>query len=44
MREKDVPWDDIAFPVIRETLKSYFADKNAGHFEFLNLELEPEPI
>lgn len=44
MREKDVPWDGIAFPVIRETLKSYFADRNAGQFEFLNLELKAESI
>jgi len=44
MLEKDVPWDNIAFPVIRETLKSYFADRNAGHFDFLNLELKAEPL
>ncbi len=44
MREEDVPWNEIAFPVIRETLKSYFEDRKTGHFEFLNLELPPERI
>ena len=44
MREKDIPWHDIAFPVIRETLKSYFKDRKADHFEFLNLELKEERI
>jgi ADP-ribose pyrophosphatase YjhB (NUDIX family) len=44
LREQEVPWEDIAFPVIRETLMSYFADRQKGHFEFLNLELKPERI
>ena len=44
MHEENVPWDDIAFPVIRETLKSYFQDRKRGTFEFLNLELKPEHI
>lgn len=30
--EKDIPWDNIAFPVIRHTLKSFFADADRGHF------------
>ena len=30
--EGDIPWDDIAFPVVYETLKEYFADTRAGHF------------
>jgi ADP-ribose pyrophosphatase YjhB (NUDIX family) len=44
LHEENVPWDDIAFPVIRETLKSYFQDRKKGKFEFLNLELKPEHI
>jgi len=44
MEEKNVPWKEIAFPVIRETLKSYFKDRRAGRFEFLNLELMPEKL
>ncbi len=30
--EADVPWDDIAFPVVYETLKEYFSDVVSGHF------------
>jgi ADP-ribose pyrophosphatase YjhB (NUDIX family) len=30
--ERDIPWDEIAFPVVYETLKEYFADVEAGHF------------
>jgi len=44
MKEADIPWSEIAFPVIRETLKSYFEDRKTERFEFLNLELNPERI
>jgi len=30
--EQDIPWDEIAFPVITETLKLYFKDKSSGNF------------
>jgi len=30
--ETDIPWDQLAFPVIRETLKLYYQDKKAGKF------------
>ena len=30
--EKDIPWDLLAFPVIRETLRYYYEDKKAGQF------------
>lgn len=30
--EADIPWDELAFPVMRETLKLYFADKATGQF------------
>jgi len=30
--EADLPWDDLAFVVVRETLKRYFSDRDAGHF------------
>jgi ADP-ribose pyrophosphatase YjhB (NUDIX family) len=32
--EHDIPWDNIAFPVIRETLVRYFNDRSAGQFDF----------
>ena len=30
--EDDVPWDNLSFPVIVETLKLYYGDKQAGNF------------
>jgi hypothetical protein len=30
--EDQVPWDEIAFPTVRETLRRYFADCKAGAF------------
>ncbi|MBM71076.1 MAG: NUDIX hydrolase [Haliea sp.] len=31
-RQQDIPWDEIAFPVVQETLREYFADCESGHF------------
>ena len=34
MDEADIPWDEIAFPVIKETLEVYFEDKrNQSNFD-----------
>jgi ADP-ribose pyrophosphatase YjhB (NUDIX family) len=30
--ESEVPWDELAFRTVRETLKHYFADKRQGQF------------
>ncbi len=30
--EDEIPWDDIAFPVVKETLQDYFDDVRAGHY------------
>ena len=30
--ERDIPWDDIAFPVVHQTLKSFFLDAAKDHF------------
>jgi len=30
--EKDIPWDEIAFPVVYQTLKSFFLDVAENHF------------
>ena len=32
--EEDIPWDDLAFNVIRETLVQYFRDRPKGSFRF----------
>ena len=31
--EDEIPWDQLAFPVITETLRYYFADRLEGSFE-----------
>jgi len=31
-REEEIPWDELAFPVVRETLKHYFQDRESGVF------------
>jgi ADP-ribose pyrophosphatase YjhB (NUDIX family) len=31
-KEDEIPWDEIAFTTIRETLKFYFADRRRGNF------------
>ena len=32
--EADIPWDEIAFRTVKETLERYFADRRAGQFGF----------
>ena len=32
-REEEIPWDELAFRTVRETLKHYFADKRRGQFD-----------
>ncbi|MEO7244778.1 MAG: NUDIX hydrolase [Rubrivivax sp.] len=31
--EHDVPWDELAFRTVRETLRHFFADRARGHFD-----------
>jgi len=31
--EHEVPWDQIAFRTVRETLQHFFADRRRGHFD-----------
>ena len=33
-REDEVPWDEIAFRTVRETLRCFFEDRRRGSFEF----------
>lgn len=30
--EQDIPWDQIAFPVVVDALREYFSDRKSGHF------------
>ncbi len=32
--QKDIPWDEIAFPVIKETLDDFFKDREQGVYFF----------
>ena len=32
--EADIPWDEIAFKTVKETLQFYLADRKAGRFQF----------
>ena len=31
--EEEIPWDEIAFPVIEETMRLFFADRASGKFK-----------
>lgn len=31
--EEEIPWDDLAFPVVTETLRLFFRDRKAGSFK-----------
>lgn len=41
--EAEVPWDEIAFATVRNTLTHYFNDKRRGHFGFHMGTIEPMP-
>ncbi|MCW8956304.1 MAG: NUDIX hydrolase [Gammaproteobacteria bacterium] len=41
--ELSIPWHELAFPVMTETLKLYFADRKAGQFEVHNGEIVRNP-
>ena len=32
--EDQIPWDEIAFRTVRETLEHYFEDRRQGRFHF----------
>ena len=37
--EADIPWDEIAFRTVKETLEHFFADRRAGQFGFHALDI-----
>ena len=43
MREDEIPWADIAFPTIYQSLKYFFADRSAGTRGFHTLDLTQRP-
>ncbi|MFZ9138078.1 MAG: NUDIX hydrolase [Hylemonella sp.] len=38
-REEDIPWDDIAFRSVKETLELFFADRRRGQFGIHQLDI-----
>jgi ADP-ribose pyrophosphatase YjhB (NUDIX family) len=38
--EQDIPWDDIAFRTVRETLKCYFEDRQRGSFPLHQVDIQ----
>jgi len=41
--EREIPWDSLAFPVIRETLIRYYKDKQKGKFTLHVDDIFPDP-
>jgi len=39
--ENEIPWDQIAFATIRNTLKRYYSDRSNGEFKFHTGTIEP---
>jgi len=37
--EEDIPWEDLAFRTVKETLERFFADRKAGSFGFHVLDI-----
>jgi ADP-ribose pyrophosphatase YjhB (NUDIX family) len=37
--EDEIPWDEIAFRTVKETLEHFFADRRAGRFQIHDLDL-----
>lgn len=37
--EAEIPWDDMAFRTVKETLEHYFADRRAGSFRFRSIDI-----
>ena len=41
--EDEIPWDNLAFPVVNETLKYYFGDRKVGEFPIRVCDIERRP-
>lgn len=38
--EAEIPWDEIAFKTVKETLELFFADRRTGHFQVHHLDID----
>lgn len=41
MEEREIPWDELAFSSVRETLRRYFIDRKGGTFPLHMADIEP---
>ena len=41
-KEADIPWDEIAFEVIRQTLVDFFKDRKKGAYAFKVIDIQPD--
>ncbi|MFB9885817.1 NUDIX hydrolase [Balneatrix alpica] len=39
-REEQIPWNELAFPTIRNALRFYFADRRQGHFPLRHVDFD----
>jgi ADP-ribose pyrophosphatase YjhB (NUDIX family) len=37
--EAEIPWEEIAFRTVKETLEHFFADRRVGRFGFHNIDI-----
>jgi len=42
-REEEIPWEQVAFASVRETLRHYFSDRRAGKYRFHIGDIDPTP-
>ena len=42
-REREIPWDALAFPVVEETLRLFFQDRRRGEFPVHVEDIIPDP-
>ncbi|MBY0409048.1 MAG: NUDIX hydrolase [Burkholderiaceae bacterium] len=38
--EAEIPWDELAFRTVKETLEAFFSDRRAGHFGLHCIDIE----
>ncbi|MNW07949.1 hypothetical protein D3C71_2046500 [compost metagenome] len=38
--EEEIPWDELAFRTVKQTLEAYFADRRAGQFGLHCIDVE----
>lgn len=41
--EQQIPWDELAFPIVTETLKNYFVDRKAGVYPIRSADIVGKP-